>query len=660
MDPYMNIWQMTDNLTDDWSKYWPGTVKAFVGLIRIDGDAYRFMGAPQQAGGPMPPAMQQLSVQVFPTRTQYMFQQSGIALTLTFTTPALIDDIDLLSRPITFISFDIESVDNNGHQVELYFDHTGEIAVNTVDEEIVWSRASSNLVDSMRIGTSAQSYFDITGDGVGIDWGFAYLGVPIDNQASTVMCGALSARNTFASSGMIPTSDDTNMPRAASDNWPVLAASWNLGVVNTTFQSKYVIFGYDEVQSIDYFGQVLTPYWRQNFGSMLDLFDTSVQEYPIILEDCVSWDYTVMSMGYSVGGSKYSTLLALAYRQTLGGCKLVWNDKEQDYWYFMKEISSDGDISTVDVVFPASPFFVLLSPQLLKKLQIPLLAYANNETSTPYDYVFAPHHLGTWPVANIQSNQQENMPIEETGNMLMMILTAAVQQNDVDWFYPRYWNVLQNWGDYLVQNLPDPGNQLCTDDFEGPTPHDANLAVKGIVAIDCFAMLNVLVGRNDSYDKYHNIAIQYANQWMNLANPNDTNHYALRFDQPGWSLKYNLLYQVILGLDTFPKSVFQMEFDFYNTQKLTYGVPLDVRHDYTKLDWQFWVAAMFEDKSDWYDWVDFLYDYANTTPSRVPLSDWYHATTGEQAGFQARTVVGGLYAKLAASAVMTNHTSSIF
>jgi hypothetical protein len=93
------------------------------------------------------------------------------------------------------------------------------------------------------------------------------------------------------------------------------------------------------------------------------------------------------------GGQKYATIAALAYRQCAGGTKLVWNTKEKKLWYFMKEISSDGDLSTVDVIYPASPFFLHFNPELLRLLLVPLLEYANNETSVLYNFPWAPHHL---------------------------------------------------------------------------------------------------------------------------------------------------------------------------------------------------------------------------------------------------------------------------
>jgi len=312
----------------------------------------------------------------------------------------------------------------------------------------------------------------------------------------------------------------------------------------------------------------------------------------------------------------------------------------------MKEISSDGDVSTVDVIFPASPLFLFFNPDLLGKQLLPIFSYANNETSNPYSLVWAPHHLGTWPVANIETDQQENMPIEETGNMLLMIAAVAKLTNyDIVLQNPAYWALIQQWGDYLVSVLPDPGDQLCTDDFEGPTPHDANLAVKGIIGIAAFAQLNDLMGNSTAAQKYLTIANMYAQDWIFLANPNYTDHYRLRYDQPGWSLKYNMLWQYILDLDVFPDYVMEMEIAYYMENLHPYGIPLDVRADFSKLDWQSWVAAMANNTADFALIINGIYEFAQYTPQRVPLTDWYFTTQPNQRGFQARTVVGGLYAK---------------
>jgi len=142
------------------------------------------------------------------------------------------------------------------------------------------------------------------------------------------------------------------------------------------------------------------------------------------------------------------------------------------------------------------------------------------------------------------------------------------------------------------------------------------------------------------------VSNNYATKWLSLANPANTDHYRLRYDQEGWSLKYNLLFQYALELKTFPDSVRDAEVAYYMKKKNTYGVPLDVRSDYTKLDWESWVAAIATNRNDFNTIIHSILQFANNTPQRVPLSDWYFTSTAKQSGFQARTVVGGVYAKM--------------
>ncbi|KAJ4452369.1 hypothetical protein PAPYR_13527 [Paratrimastix pyriformis] len=119
---------------------------------------------------------------------------------------------------------------------------------------------------------------------------------------------------------------------------------------------------------------------------------------------------------FASGGQAYQEVGSLVYRQVTGSCKLTTDEKTGEVRYWMKEISSDGDISTVDVIFPASPFFALFNPELLWLQMLPVMEYALNETAPGYLYTlpWAPHHLGTWPVADIKPAEQENMPRRPT------------------------------------------------------------------------------------------------------------------------------------------------------------------------------------------------------------------------------------------------------
>lgn len=230
--------------------------------------------------------------------------------------------------------------------------------------------------------------------------------------------------------------------------------------------------------------------------------------------------------------------------------------------------------------------------------------------------------------------------------MLLMIAAAAKRGADVNPITTKYWNILVQWADYLISALPDPEDQLCTDDFEGPIPHDSNLALKGILGLGAFAQLCELQRNSTCQQHYNSVAQDFANKWQQLSNPQNTDHYRLRYDQDGWSLKYNLLFQTVLGLNLFPAVVLNRELAYYMKQIHTYGVPLDNRNDFTKLDWESWVAAISPDKNVFNSLIHAIYLFAHNTPDRVPLSDWYFTSTAKKTGFQARTVVGGVYAKM--------------
>ena len=114
-----------------------------------------------------------------------------------------------------------------------------------------------------------------------------------------------------------------------------------------------------------------------------------------------------------------------------------------------------------------------------------------------------------------------------------------------------------------------------------------------------------------------------------------------------WSLKYNAFPDKVLGLNLVPQAILKEEAKFYKANLKPYGVPLDIRHDYTKGDWEIWTAASTDDPVLRQDFIDGIYKFANTSPNRVPFSDWYDTVSGQQTGgFQARPVIGGLFAIL--------------
>lgn len=133
----------------------------------------------------------------------------------------------------------------------------------------------------------------------------------------------------------------------------------------------------------------------------------------------------------------------------------------------------------------------------------------------------------------------------------------------------------------------------------------------------------------------------------------DGDHYRLAFDKPGtWSQKYNLVWDRLLGPNLFPASVARTETAYYKSVQGPFGLPLDNRERYTKLDWIVWTATLAGSPADFAALVSPVYRFLNESSSRVPMTDWYWTHDGKQRGFQARSVVGGVFIKMLADAEM--------
>jgi len=575
----------------------------------------------------------QKTVEVKATQTVYHFTCGKLDLELQFTSPLLLDSLNLLSRPVSYISYHVQSNDGHLHQVKIYLGVSTDLAVNISSQEVTAQQLNSGKLSLLKAGTIDQPVLQKNGDDLRIDWGYLYVAAPAVNKPlQSITAAGVSVNDLFAGK--------VKKISAIQGRHLMLNTVLSMGNVGSKGADQFVLIGYDDLYAIQYFNQNLQAWWKLQPGATIEKeLNAAAADYTQIIHLCEKANEQIRRDAITAGGNTYANICVAAYRQSIAAHKLV-KSPQGDLLFLSKENFSNGCINTVDVTYPSAPLYLAYNPALMKGMLNGIFYFSE---SGKYTQRYAAHDLGTYPLANGQ-NYGEGMPVEESGNML--ILTAAIAKADGNADYARkHWKTLTTWAEYLSKEGFDPANQLCTDDFAGHLARNANLSVKAIVGLDCYAMLAGMLGEKAVAEKYSSSAKEMAGKWMQLAGTDD--HYGLTFnDKNTWSQKYNMVWDKILGLNLFPAAVYEKEVKFYLTKQNMYGLPLDSRKTYTKSDWVLWTATLAGNQQDFEALIDPVYKYIQETPTRVPISDWHETLNGKQIGFQARSVVGGYFIKM--------------
>jgi hypothetical protein len=574
---------------------------------------------------------EQLSLDISATSTTYNFKCGGVDLKATFTSPLLMGDLDLLSRPVSYLSVKTASNDNKEHEVQVYFGASTALASNDPGQSMLAESGTTAQLSFLMAGTQTQPILEKKGDNLRIDWGHMYIAVPKEARAEQNVTTEERAFSNFMEEDKAQTTSKGKrlMLNTIFPEEKVL-----------TEKEHLILVGYDDLYSIQYFGKNLRPWWNsEGANTMEGELEKAIADHATIIEKCSAFDKKLRQEAVSVGGEEYAKLCEIGYRQSIAAHKLV-KAPDGQILFLSKENFSNGCINTVDVTYPSAPLYLKYNPELLKGMLNGIFYYTE---SGRYTEPFAAHDLGTYPIAN-GLVYGEPMPVEESGNMI--ILTAAITKAEGKADYAKkHWETLTKWANYLAQEGFDPGNQLCTDDFAGHLARNANLSIKAIVAIGSYGYMAKQLGMDNLGDKYTAMAREMATKWMRLADSGD--HYALTFnDKETWSQKYNLVWDKVMALDIFPQEVYEREIAYYLTKQNTYGLPLDSRSDYTKSDWILWTATLANSMETFKKLADPVYKFATESKDRVPMSDWHFTSSGDVRGFQARSVVGGYFIKL--------------
>ena len=343
---------------------------------------------------------------------------------------------------------------------------------------------------------------------------------------------------------------------------------------------------------------MMKPLWTANFPVHADLLTFHYFDFRHARHLAQSYSDQLLKDGLASGAEDYADIVALSARQVLGST--CFSGTPDNPILFLKEISSNGNFQTIDVIFPSFPFFLYTNPRWLAYLLEPLIEHM---LSGQYPNDYAMHDLGYhYPNATGHSDgADEYMPVEECGNILIMgqalvnslrydtpkaagspfvatdfedadfensesvfPLTKLGQQGEMmylddSWgggtkgekqaekWVQRSYRLWKQWTTYLVDFSLEPANQLSTDDFAGWLALQTNLALKGILGIKALAGIAAVGGMHEDARRHEKIAREYVQKWEKFAMSRDGTHAKLAYDWFGsWTTLYNLFADALL------------------------------------------------------------------------------------------------------------------
>ncbi|CAN6652210.1 hypothetical protein TRVA0_025S01904 [Trichomonascus vanleenenianus] len=706
--PYTNAWTTTVNgstLSEDGAMFWTAAPLGWTGLVSVDGDVYQYMGTNSTGYSPA----QQKSVVYDSQYTNFTFEAGHVEVLASFFSPVTFKDPLRQSLPLSYVSVSAKSTDGKAHDVSLYQDINGGWSAGTTNGEISWQFLSNDVKSWVTQLTNPTEFgedndFSLYGN-------FTFNTNKQHAENFTYQSGSSSdVRSQFSKKGFLENTNDNNF-RAPSDNEPVFAFSHDLGSISKTSKPIVYTLGMVNEPAITYLtkdGMVsLDPWWKTKYDTLEDMVDFHFNDLDSVISIAAKWEaqlqkdiskyYKVSKIDYSeaikfdysasgkIDGTKYVfdpnneygylnaktkeslpsagvdeyrayyAIVAASVRQIMGAYQFTKPSpgaaKQDQPYVFQKEISSSGNVNTVDVLFPVLPFFYYAYPDMLQYIMNPMLEMQEDGL---YPNKYSLHDIGShYPIADGHPDgNDEYMPVEESGDMIILAYAYYKATNDAAWLKTNY-ALFKQWSEYLIEFSLIPASQLSTDDFAGTLSNQTDLAIKGIVALQALSKIAAVIDNASDSKSLGNTASDYYSKWKTYGIDPTNTHTLLAYQwRSSWGNLYNIYPSMLLDLDVVEQDIFTMQSNFYPTVAQMYGLPLDSRHSYTKSDWELWTAACMSPSTRKMI-ITQLALWLNDNPTSRPFSDLYDTVnSGVQAGayFNARPVVGGHFATLAMAA----------
>ncbi|KAL9126247.1 MAG: hypothetical protein Q9217_004680 [Psora testacea] len=573
---------------------------------------------------------------------------------------------------------------SGGFNVDIYVDINGQWTSGDREVDIIWEFGQQELAQGKSIKTwkiRRQTEWLLSEIRDRAEWGTLHFSAPSDVRHESGTSGLLRSR--FARTGTLQNTVDNDY-RGIMDEEPVFAFAKSFHLNATSSASSpstdSIMFTIAHIQDpMVQFASArgltfMRPLWASWFHSVESLLEFHYMDFHNARKLASNYSSQLAKDAYESGSEDYVDIAALTARQVIGSTS--FSGTPDNPILFIKEISSNGNFQTIDVIFPSFPFFLYTNPRWLAYMLEPLIEHT---LSGQYPNKYAMHDLGAhFPNATGHPDgRDEYMPVEECGNILIMGLavvnslkydtnasassvwstvgsdsfdanpeTSAFSLKhleerdgiiglDDSWggsakgvkqaqkWVTRSYKLWRQWTGYLVDYSLEPENQLSTDDFAGPLQLQTNLALKGILGIKAMSGIAGVVANVADLKYFTNISETYIAKWEEFGLSRDGTHAKLSYDWYGsWTTLYNLYADALLcfhleGTSLVPASLATMEHS--SPQK-----PLDPPSDPapTRNHTGFVPPRIYKVQSDWYHNVLQRYGLPLDSRHMYTKSDW--------------------------------------
>jgi hypothetical protein len=353
-----------------------------------------------------------------------------LEITLSFLSPVTPTSTFRQSLPAAYLTVFVEGC----FDVNIYIDVNGQWVSGKNDVAVEWDLTQQEPVDEFeglktwKIKRQNEELFTEYYDHA--EWGQLLFSAPDDARHESG--ASTSLRQRFARTGTLQNENDGKF-RGIMDNEPVFAFSKAFELANLSSSdgsaSESALFTITHVQDpVAQFASArglthMRPLWKSWFGDDNDsLVRYHYNDFANANVLAGNYSEQLRIDAYQSGSDSYVDIVALSARQALGGTS--FSGTPDNPLLFLKEISSDGNCQTVDVIFPAFPFFLYTNPRWAAYLLEPLLEH---QLSKQYPNKYSMHDLGSsFPnLTGHADGRDEYMPVEECGDMLIMGLALV-------------------------------------------------------------------------------------------------------------------------------------------------------------------------------------------------------------------------------------------